>query len=739
MSYAATDRSGRDTSAADGAPPGIDAWALLGRVWARRGFLLLVILCGMTLAYVALMSVTPRYTGEVRILIEGRTADPTTPLSSQNVVEADQQKIESEIQVLLSRTLAERVVEKLELETWGEFKEDTRGGLFGPLMELLGLRTAAPSSKAAVIDAYFERLNVYQVGTSRVIALDFWAEHPRTAMVVANAIADIYVAGQLDQQVAVTRRASSWLDQQVEQLRERVAQSERKVEDFRQESGLIEANGNLLKSEELSELNTQLILASAARAEAQARLEGARELLSSPSGIESSAEVLSSPLIQQLREQEVQLRRRMTELSADLLPQHPDMVALRAELEDLKSAIAAEVDKIVRKLKNEVQVAAARERELRRSIERLKAEVGKARQREGELRALEREAAANRSLLENFLVRASEADARGGRPVQRPEARIISRAETPESPSFPQKGPMLFLAFLASTTIGLLLILAIEVFSGGAAPAPVYAGRSREPRLPPAFAAPASYQPQTASYQPAYPQSYPQQHGGYAHPANGQQSYGQGGFGQQGYQPSPAFHAPAPRMPVTQVVARLPGSGSMTHHDHWLLGAATQEIARFITSRPSVHNPRVQGRVVRVAGGRVTGEDVVALTRLLASQGMSVVAIGAGVQRNDIGLTDVIARRAGFEHVVRPDSQTRAAYIGWGTIPVDADPRLVRQALEALAGVYQIVLVGETEGAARGMEAALDWAADTALVFDRGRGTASHLPSTDTAGIIQIS
>ena len=178
--------------------------------------------------------------------------------------------------------------------------------------------------------------------------------------------------------------------------------------------------------------------------------------MESPSGIETSSEVLDSSLIQQLREQEVALQRQITELSADLLPQHPDMIARQAELDDLRRAIGDEVGKIVRRLENEVRVAAARESSLRQSIARLKSEVTREKQREGELRALEREAAANRGLLESFLLRASETGARDDRLIQRPEARIISRAETPQSPSFPQKGPVLMLAFMASLTIGLL-------------------------------------------------------------------------------------------------------------------------------------------------------------------------------------------------------------------------------------------------------------------------------------------
>ncbi len=763
MTYGVANRDMQQASSGGGGADGIDIWSLLVRVWARKWFLMLFVSAGVVLAYVAVSMVTPHYTGEVRILIEGRTADPTVPLSSQNVREADQQKIESEIQVLLSRTLADGVITALKLETWDEFSS-SGGGLFG-----LGTKKAA--NRADVVDAYFERLNVYQLGESRVIAVDFWAEHPRSAMIVANAIADLYVSGQLDAQVAVTRRASSWLDQQVEKLRGDVQASEAAVETFRRQNGLFETNGNLLKTEELSELNTQLILASAAKAEARARLDGARALLNSPAGIETSSEVLDSNLIQQLREQEVALQRQITELSADLLPQHPDMISRQAELDDLRRAIGAEVGKIVRRLENEVRVAAARETALRRSIAGLKKEVSTEKQRESELQSLEREASANRGLLESFLLRASEAGARDDRSIQRPEARVISRAETPESASFPQKAPILMLAFMASLTISLLIVLGTEMLAAAPLATPV---GSRQPsfRSQPFVASPASYdqqvpvqpayggQPgygQTAYQQPAHAAFYPAYRSadGLGDGLADGRGYGPvHRYGEQYQPPRAAYPAQqaAPqatehtysyqqvrrRVPVTQMVTRLPGSPTMTQHDQWLLGQAAQDILRFVASRPVLSGARRSSRIVRVAGGNRDGRDLAGLARLLSQQGVSIVVIGGGA-RPDAGFTDVVARQAGFEHVTRRDAHSTARFISWGSIPVSDDPTTIRSALEAVAQTAQLVLVGDPDGAAYGLSRSFDAAADTALVLMRGsQPLADGLPQTQTAGLIQI-
>ena len=715
MSYAVSDQRspGADASAdasCGAGEAGLDVWAILARVWARKWMLALFVVAGMILAYVASSLVTPRYIGEVRILIEGQSPDPTTPLARQDVREADQQKIESEIQVLLSRNLADAVVDALKLETWDEFRTTGGGGIQG----LLGLSQPRPSSRVAVIEAYFDRLNVYQIGTSRVIAVDFWAQHPQTATVIANAIADLYVTGQLDAQIAVTRRASSWLEQQVDRLRAAVATSEARVEEYRRKSGLIEANGNLLASTELSELNQQLILASATRAEAQARLDGARALMNSPDGIEAAPDVLASNLIQQLREQEVALTREITELSSDLLPRHPDMISRQAELDDLRRAIAAEVGKIVRRLENEVNVAAARERTLRSSIERLKSEVSNAREQEGELRALEREAAANRSLLESFLLRASETGARDDRSIQRPEARIISRADRPEMPSFPQKGPIMMLAAMASLAIGLLVILGMEMLS----PAPGRGARSL-----PAPRRNADFSPAPAAYGAPSPRM---QH---VHPAAAslRPVLDEGSF---------AFEGPATAQePVTRVIAHLPSHPLRTPHEQMLARDSAEAIVRFIMSQP----PRggVRARIVRVAGTGSEGRELAFLARLLGDQSYRVIAIGGSGLDRVPGITDAMAGLVHLDSLMRRDANRSVIFAGWGTVPVSVDANALWGVLGTLAQRADIVLVADAAGVAYGLDPVVDALASTALVFDRGRRM-PRLPATRYAGIVRI-
>jgi uncharacterized protein involved in exopolysaccharide biosynthesis len=137
---------------------------------------------------------------------------------------------------------------------------------------------ASTPTDAAIIDAVQRRWDVRAIEGSQVIALRFSSEDPMKAAAIVNTFADLYLAQQLEGKRQATARTNTWLDESVTQLRERVAVAEQAVEDFRRQSGIVESGGETLTSQEISELNSQLVVARSATAEAAARLSEVRKL-----------------------------------------------------------------------------------------------------------------------------------------------------------------------------------------------------------------------------------------------------------------------------------------------------------------------------------------------------------------------------------------------------------------------------------------------------------------------------
>ena len=152
-----------------------------------------------------------------------------------------------------------------------------------------------PIIRQRVMEGYFERLSVYPLQRSRVIGVEFSASDPKVAADVANAIAEAFVDLQQDAKRQSAVAATAWLEQEIERLRARVAESEQAVADYRESHDLfdLERSGGVdagsLSSQQLGDLNAELIRARAARAEAEARAEQVQSLLDTGIALECVA------------------------------------------------------------------------------------------------------------------------------------------------------------------------------------------------------------------------------------------------------------------------------------------------------------------------------------------------------------------------------------------------------------------------------------------------------------------
>ncbi len=439
----------------------LDTRDLIKGIWEQKLSILTFVAVVMAGVFAVLMVITPRYSSQVQILLEDRETSFTRPDRAlpRNSYQSDAAAVANQIQVLRGKDLALEIVKKFKLDERAEFNPSKDSFLID-MAVLLGLMEdpTKMSVYERVLKVYYKRLSVKQMGTSRVIGIEFSSQDAELAARIANQIADFYIQGQRRAKTDTNFEASRWLKSQIESLRIKVASSEAAVETYRERHGLIGGRPNTtLNAQQLTELSTQLIRAKAARSEARARARLIRNMLSREGGVNAAADVLRSPLIQRLREQQVRLRRQIAEISASLLPSHPRMAQLRADLRNLNRQIDNEAKKVVKGLENEASVSAAREAALKRALDQLKRLASVNNKAEVKMRALEREAKANRDLLESFLKKYREASAREKLDSQPANARIISRATVSSIPSYPLKGPILGLALLAALMMGAVI------------------------------------------------------------------------------------------------------------------------------------------------------------------------------------------------------------------------------------------------------------------------------------------
>ena len=428
-------------------------------LWRNRGKILRPTIAVALLTFAVVMLIPPKYLGESRVLVVGRDnaflrPDVDRDTSDRNVV--DLEAVTSQAQLILSRDLAVEVINKLKLGERPEFDPALGGvSLFKSLLGFIGL-TKNPMSmtpEERVLNAYYDRLNVYPVEKSRVIVIDFLSENPELAARVANAIADAYLQRQQLAKQDQVRGAGQWLSGEIEKLRKKVEESEAKVESFRANANLLVGpNGTTLSAQQLGDLNGQLAAARTLKADAEAKARLIRQMLKSGEEIQSS-DVLNSELIRRLSEQRVTLRAQLAEQSSSLLDNHPRIKELRAQIADLDQQIRHEAETVARSLENDSKLASARVDAQMVVLDQFKNQAANTNGQDVQLRALEREAKSQRDLLESYLAKYREASARDTIASAPPDARIISRAMVSNVPAYPKKLPTVLIATFATFVV----------------------------------------------------------------------------------------------------------------------------------------------------------------------------------------------------------------------------------------------------------------------------------------------
>jgi uncharacterized protein involved in exopolysaccharide biosynthesis len=145
------------------------------------------------------------------------------------------------------------------------------------------------------VDTFLGKLRVDNTDWNKVMKITFSSLDPKMAARVANEVPEAYMVGQLEARFEATEKANAWLMEQLQELEQKVVESERAVEIYREQHGMTGADGRGILDTQLSELNSQLIIARAERAEIEARLDQLRRLVGGGGpGVETASEVLSS-------------------------------------------------------------------------------------------------------------------------------------------------------------------------------------------------------------------------------------------------------------------------------------------------------------------------------------------------------------------------------------------------------------------------------------------------------------
>lgn len=453
----------------------IDIAAVMGALARKLPRIILITLGLLAATFVVLMFMPKLYESSASILVEprsnafARASNELAPTAGG----ADTGVVSSQIELLKSRDTLLRVIDELDLRSKPEFNGSQSGfSPMGVLMQLIGRSNRPVSIDETVLNTLYDRMTVVQERDSRIISVLVRSTDPQLAADIANAVARAHVVRRAQLSLSDTADASGWLNEEIARLRISVEQAETAVAQFKVDNDLyVGANNTSLLDQQLTTISAQIATAQERRNAAVGRAAMIRELLARGQPIDGVTDVRSSVVIQQLSQEKARLQGERAQRSATLLPNHPAIRAIDSQLRELEAQIRQEGTRVAETLEAEGRVEGNLETTLGADLERLKQTASTATRDTVALDGLEREAKAQRDLLEAYLLRYNEASSRVGSNSTLPDVRVVTEAAPSVVPASPKTALIL-------AAVG-LVALAGQV--GGAIFGELMSGRALRP------------------------------------------------------------------------------------------------------------------------------------------------------------------------------------------------------------------------------------------------------------------
>jgi succinoglycan biosynthesis transport protein ExoP len=481
----------------------VDLREVLAKFWIRKWFIVAATLICAGLAFSIAKLITPAYTGEAFVMIKPlQPGEPATDASVRAAIQGGPEAVPTEVFVLRSRALASETIERLHLDRDPEFDPSLRrpGPLpalldpvtvlfdkaLGRLQAITGLLSSAtdvpttsdevpPAAEAdksaaaggpttGVVNAFMTRLHVTIQERSNVIQVSFNSSRPKTAALVPNTIIQLYLAHGVSEKDKALAQESERLDNVIlPALRQKMQASEFALAAYRQKSGLVSDQNPTVLGQELSETKAQLAIARARTAEAAVRLSQAQPAY--PSGVASPTTAAESPTLQRLREQEVNFEGQLAALRISLGANNPKTLQVAGQLKEVREGMRREGAGLVGRLKGELAAAQVTEAALNRKVAEFTHQFAEVNGGDAQLQSLIGEADADRKAYERYLARSKELHSSMGH--AQPDASLVSRADVPLNPSFPDTRTMVMVGATIGAGAGMVLVAMIPVLLGG--------------------------------------------------------------------------------------------------------------------------------------------------------------------------------------------------------------------------------------------------------------------------------
>jgi len=460
--------------------------SVMGFLRRQYSVIAFVSLLALLLGAVYIFTSAPRYTARAILVIDSHKPQFLQSSEAQfGAVPIDSSAVDTQIEILNSENVMLSVIKDLHLNEDSEFISP-KAGFLGTIANLVtgAINAILPSSPTAnepsaefqvmrrALATFQSHLRVKRIGLSYAIEIDFDSLNPERAAQITNAVADAYVVDSLEAKYQITRRAAVWLQDRLKELREQSSEAERAVVAYKSKNNIVDTGGGLMNEQQLAELNSDLIQARAATAEAKARFDRVQQILVAgdidpdASSTATVADTLHNDVITKLREQYLELEARESLWAVKYGANHLAVVNLRNQMGELRRSIFEELKRTAQTYQSDYEIAKKREESIQSSLSQIVAESQTTNEAQVMLHNLQSNAQTYRAIYDNFLQRYMESVQQQSFPIS--DSRVITQATPPLGKSSPKTMLVMALAALSGMIfgagIGILRDIADRVF-----------------------------------------------------------------------------------------------------------------------------------------------------------------------------------------------------------------------------------------------------------------------------------
>jgi succinoglycan biosynthesis transport protein ExoP len=409
----------------------------------RRQFptIVAVVSACLILGLLYLFTAAPQFTSTASMVIDTRKVQLFQQSSVLGDLAVDSATVETQVEILKSENISLAVIRDLHLIEDPEFVGGG-GGLVGTIVgAVAGLFSSGDvlsefELTRKALEHFEKGRTIKRVGLTYAMEIGFTSLDPAKAAKIANAIADAYIVDQLEAKYQATRRASVWLQDRIKELRIQASAAQKAVVDFKNANNIVDTGGRLMNEQQVAEVNSQLVLAHAATAEAKARLDRMNNILKQDVPDANVTDALKNDTIVKMRAQYVDMASKESIWSAKYGHDHLAAVNLRTQMAEIKKNITDELKRIQESYKSDYDIAVTREEAIKSSLNNVVSESQLTSQAQVQLRELDSNAQSYQAMYDNFLQRYMESVQQQSFPIT--EARVISAATPPLRKSHPK-------------------------------------------------------------------------------------------------------------------------------------------------------------------------------------------------------------------------------------------------------------------------------------------------------------